>query len=258
MALRIVVLAVVGALMCGEAARADTETCWQTVYKAIAHSVAQPHPPFTSYTERTAISQDGSVVQRALVKVLYRDDGLALIDDSRWTYPMLTNTLEPGPPVLGPYGEGRDEWLALADNATSYPVISTVHTKPRGACGVQEEAYNGRETEHVVLPDAPTDHPALKALWIDAQSEAIWKVLVSGLVQFHNIGSDVPHFADFQVEFQQVNGYTVVRHVTWQYRLQYYTQYSNVFGEYYFTGYTFPENAHNTALDPHGGISGAQ
>jgi hypothetical protein len=219
------------------------------VYHTIERSAAGPHAPFTHYSERGSIIQDGSVLQRETLDVTYRDDGLALVDDSRWAYPLLSNILEPGPPVLGPYGSRRNIWLALDDTELPYPIIGDVHTHPKTECDMRTEMYAGAQATRIDLPDAPQNRPGLQSLWIDPKSSIVRKVVVLGLLQFRGPDPSVqPHYAPFEVEFEQLGKYTVVRHVTWKFSLRYFSQTSSLFGEYYYDGYSFPERATSTAL----------
>jgi hypothetical protein len=81
-------------------------------------------------------------------------------------------------------------------------------------------------------------------MWVDTKSKDIWKLIVSGYVIF----ADIPEkpLTDFQVELGYAGPYLVVNHVTWAYRLRSYSQYENLFGEYYFTGFDFPASLPNS------------
>ena len=193
--------------------------------------------------------QDGSLLQRETIDVLYRDDGLAVVDDSRMARPLVSNALEPGPPVLGPYGMRRNIWLSLDDVELPYPLIGDVHTHPRTACDMRDEYYDGSTALRIDLPEAPQDKPGLQALWLDPKSDTVRKVIVLGRLIFRGPDpSNAPHFAPFEVEFQQQGRYTVVRHVTWKYNLKFFSQTTSLFGEYYYDGYTFPERPEASAL----------
>lgn len=241
-------LLVVCTLACTGIARPDSDACWQLVYKTIERSASAPHASFTHYNEQGSITQDGSLLQRETINVLYRDDGLAVIDDSRWAQPLVSNSLEPGPPVLGPYGSRRNVWLALDDTELPYPLIGDVHTHPSTPCTMHDEMYKGAIATRIDLPQAP-DKVGLQSLWLDPASGNVRKLIVLGRLLFR--GSDpstTPHYAPFEVELAQADGYTVVRHVTWKYNLRYYSQNSNLFGEYYYDGYSFPARPEGMAL----------
>lgn len=242
-------LIVVCSLACTAIARPDADACWQLVYKTIERSASAPHASFTQYSERGSIVQDGSVLQRETIQVLYRDDGLALVDDSRWAEPLVSNALEPGPPVLGPYGARRSVWLALDDTELPYPLIGDVHTHPLTTCEMRDELYHGAMATRIDLPQASQNKPGLQTMWLDPASGNVRKIVVMGRLVFR--GSDPstdPHFAPFEIEFAQVGPYTVVRHVTWRFNLHYYSQTSQLFGEYYYDGYSFPVRPDGTAL----------
>jgi hypothetical protein len=236
-------------VLCPGIARADSDACWQLVYKTIERSAHGPHAAFTHYSEHGSIIQDGSVLQRETIDVLYRDDGLAVVDDSRWAHPLISNSLEPGPPVLGPYGSRRNIWLALDDTELPYPLIGDVHTHPTTACNMRDEYYEGAIATRIDLPDAPKDRPVLKSLWLDPQTGAVRKCVVLGRLIFRSPGQNsAAEFAPFEVEFEQQGPYTVVRHVTWKYNLRYYSQTSSLFGEYYYNAYSFPQRVEATAF----------
>lgn len=236
-------------LVCTARGRADSDACWQLVYKTIERSASAPHASFTQYSERGSIMQDGALLQRETIDVLYRDDGLAVVDDSRWAHPLVSNALEPGPPVLGPYGSRRNVWLALDDVELPYPLIGDVHTHPKSPCDERDEDYQGAVATRIDLPDQPGDRPGLRTLWLDPKSGDVRKIIVLGRLLFHGSdASNAPHYTPFEVEFQKAGSYTVVRHVTWSYRLRYYSQSSQLFGEYYYGGYSFPARPETTAL----------
>jgi hypothetical protein len=237
---RIVVSLLFCVVVCAGRCRADNVGCWQMVYGAIEHSAGTPHAEFTSYTEHGNIMVDGNVLVRLLMSITYRDDGIALINDSRWDNPIVSNSVEPGPPILGPYGTARSIWLMLDNVDFPHPLIADVHAMPSAPCDIEnDQNYDNMESMHVALPAAPTDRPALKELWIDPKTMDILKVIVSGELDFPGGTDSQKHFADFEVELEHVGQFIVVRHVTWKYKLRVYSQYSSLFGEYYFDGYTF-------------------
>ena len=240
---RVAVALLICVLVCAGRSRADDTGCWQMLFGAIEHSASAPHAEFTSYTERGNITVDGTVLMRLLMGITYRDDGIALINDSRWDNPVISNQVEPGPPILGPYGTARSIWLMIDKADLPHPLIADVRSTPMLPCAIETTIYDNMQTLHIWLPQAPTDRPALKALWLDPKTMDILKVIVSGRLDFPGGTDDKPHFADFQVELEHIGEYLVVRHVTWKYELKVYSQYSELFGEYYFDGYSFSDKA---------------
>jgi hypothetical protein len=236
-------------LVCAGRSLADDVGCWQMVYGAIEHSAGSPHAAFTSYTERGNITVDGLVLVRLLMNITYRDDGIALINDSRWDNPIISNSVEPGPPILGPYGTARSIWLMLDGVDLPHPLIADVRNKPIAPCNIEnDQGYDNMESMHITLPAAPADRPALKALWIDPKTMDILKLIVSGELDFPGGTDSQKHYADFEVELEHIGAFIVVRHVTWKYKLHVYSQYSSLFGEYYFDGYTFSNTSPTTQL----------
>ncbi len=230
-------------------ARAADDRCWQTAFEAIRHSAAAPRPTFTSYAEQEHLIVDGVSMEDVFYDITYRDDGIALIDD-RWSRPWVSNRLEPGPPLLGPYGADRKNWLGMPGIDLPYPTIATVRSHPSEPCSMLgAEPYDGISTIHITFPDAPTDRPALKAMWIDPQTGDIMKLVVSGRVNVRANRSDrTAHYADFQIELEHKGAYTVVRHVTWSYSLRVYSQVAKFFGEYYYRNYRFSDRSPNALL----------
>jgi|SRR5579872_2607205 len=225
------------------------DACWQRLYDLIEHNASSPHPTFTSYAEHGTIIEDDAPLLRFSQNVVYRDDGVAVINDSRWSNPIISNSVEPGPPLLGPYGTYRSVWLAQDENAP-FPVIGNVRTHPRRTCITSEnQNYAGRNTTRLDFPDAPTDRPTLQSLWFDPRSSEVLKVVVSGQVNFATVGTDpAPHLAEFQVEFEDIGAYTVVRHVTWRYAVKVFSQHATLFGEYYMDDYSFSDHAPSSVI----------
>ena len=228
------------------ASAAALPDCWDLAYGAIHHRAAAPHPPFILYNERMVINGDGLPLLQAREEVIYRDDGLARISDDRFMgHPYLTNATDPGPPELGPYGKRRSMWLPLQEaDYSTLPLIGAVRSKNASGLACSNdgfERYNDHDTYRLSFTTAFPDKPALKALWIDTHTSEIWKVILSGYLPIAL--SDNPKnalLADFEVELEQQGPYLVVDHVTWKYRYHQYDQYSNLFGEYYYSGFEFP------------------
>lgn len=216
--------------------------CWDVFDAALRHRAAVEHPRYVTYDERTSISEDEQPVVQSGAHVEYRDDGLARVSDDRFDYtPYLTRHQDPGPPELGPYGSDRLTWLPLPQQPQALRVIGWVRTHGGETCEIAgRERYKDHDTYHLVFHGAPTDRPALKAVWIDVQSADIWKVIVSGYLYFFD-RTPAP-LADFAVELRYAGPYLVVDHVTWSYRERLYDQYAQFFGEYEFTGFRFPNS----------------
>jgi len=221
-------------------ARAD-EGCWRLLYGAIERQAAAPHAAYISYSELINIENDGHRYERASANITYRDDGLASIDDDRWVDPFVSDLLEPGPPVLGPYGDRRQDWLAAAERQYALPLIADVRTEPVRVCrDMGDELVDGRLVAHLALPDAPKDHPALKEIWIDRHSLAIARLIESEHLTIYTISWDLEHpLFDFTIDMQNVDGYAVVRRVTWNISFKVYDQTSTLDAQYDFTNYAF-------------------
>jgi len=224
-------------------ARAD-DACWQLVFAAIEHDAAAPHAAYISYSELVNIQEDGRRYERASANITYRDDGTASIDDDRWARPFMSNFLEPGPPVLGPYGKRRDDWLAVASQRFALPLIADVHNQAQRACVDRgDEVVDGQTVADIALIDAPTDRPALKEIWIDRRSLDIARVRLSEYLTIAAVDWSLEHvLTDFSVEMEHVNGYSVVHRVYWTYDMKVYDQWSTLDAEYDFDNYAF-ENA---------------
>lgn len=218
--------------------------CWDLTFSAIEHRAAAPHPPFITYSETLEIQRDGLPYMRSRASIAYRDDGVVRIADDRFMdRPYVTTASEPGPPELGPYRDRRSAWLPLPESDYNFPLIGRVRTKPRGmTCeNLGREEYRGHDTYHLGFSSAQPEKPSLKALWIDAGSGDIWKVILSGLVpvvaQSAGGGS---RLTDYEIELEQDGPYLVVDHVTWKYNEREYSQTSRFFGEYYYSSFDFP------------------
>jgi hypothetical protein len=221
-------------------ARPDDE-CWQLLYAAIEHGAAAPHAPYISYSELVNIQNDGRRYERASANITYRDDGIAWIDDDRWVHPFVSDWLEPGPPVLGPYGDRRQDWLAIAARDYALPVIADVHNPSSRQCLVAgNDVVNGVATAHIVLPNPPGNRPALKEIWIDRGSLAIARLIAAEYLNIYTTEWNLAHpLADFTIDMENVDGYSVVRRVTWSYSFKVYSQESTLDAEYDFMNYGF-------------------
>jgi hypothetical protein len=221
-------------------ARSD-DTCWQLLYAAIGHGAAAPHAPYISYSELVNIQNDGHRFERANANITYRDDGLAWVDDDRWVHPFVSDLLEPGPPVLGPYGNRRDDWLAVATREYGIPLIADVHNPSQRQCNIAgDDVVNGVLTAHIVLPDAPNSQPALKEIWIDRGSLAISRLIAAEYLNIYTNTWNLVHpLTDFSIDMENVDGYSVVRRVTWKYSFKVYSQESTLDAQYDYTNYGF-------------------
>jgi hypothetical protein len=221
-------------------ARAD-DACWQLLYAAIERDAAAPHAAYITYNELANIREDGFRYERATANITYRDDGQASIDDDRWSRPFVSNLLDPGPPVLGPYGNRRADWLMAAAAAYALPLIADVHNQTDRECVDRGDQYlNGFKAAHLVLPNAPTDRQALKEIWIDRQTHAIARVVIAEYIKVFTVASDLKKtLTDFSIDMENVDGHDVVQRVTWMYTFRVYDQTSLLAAEYDFTNYRF-------------------
>ncbi|HTU70436.1 MAG TPA: hypothetical protein VMF11_08935 [Candidatus Baltobacteraceae bacterium] len=223
------------------AAALPDDACWQLLYSAIQHNAAAPHAAYISYAESVNLNNDGARYERANANITYRDDGTASIDDDRWVHPFMSTRLEPGPPVLGPYGSRRGDWLSEATGPLALPTIADVHNQPYRLCEIRgNETVNGISAVHIVIPDAPLDRPALKEIWIDPRSHAIARVIVAEFLSIYTESWNLEHpLVDFAIDVENIEGYTVLRRVTWSYSFRVYSQRSTLDAEYDFSNYRF-------------------
>jgi len=217
---------------------ASGQSCWSIYDDAMRHRAAAAHPAYVQYAEHTAIREDGEQIVRADATVRYRQDGLARIEDSRFDhYSWVTDHPEPGPPELGPFGSGRNAWLPLEADS---PVIADVRTHGAAACtDLGIERLHDHLVYHLAITPADAHRPSLKAIWIDADTSEVWKVVVSGRLIMIN-GGDEP-IVDFEVELAPEGPYVMVDHVTWKYREPVFSQYADLFGEYYMSDFRYPQ-----------------
>ena len=237
--------AIVAALMLGSTAvaRAD-DACWQLLYAAIERDAAIPHAAYITYNELADIREDGFRYERAAANITYRDDdGQASIDDDRWSHPFVSNLLDPGPPVLGPYGDRRADWLSVAANAYALPLIADVHNQSDRQCFDRGDDFvNGASVAHLVIPNAPKDRQALKEIWIDRHSHAIARVVIAEYLKVFTVAWSLRKaLTDFAIDMENVDGHDVVQRVTWQYVFHVYDQTSLLAAEYDFTNYHFEQ-----------------
>jgi hypothetical protein len=225
----------------GSAAQASSDKCWQFVYHAIENSAAEPHARYITYTERGTITVDGQILERTSAQITYRDDGIASVNDDRWEHPFLSSMLDPGPPVLGPYGDRRPDWLQLID-LEPQKVIASVHTSPERQCVDEGDAIvNGERVAHIRFPDASSSEPAMKELWIDRSSLAFVRVLISEYVNFWRFDDQKldQNLADFSIDVARIGVYSVLRSVSWHYTAKVFSQESRISADYDFGGYSF-------------------
>jgi hypothetical protein len=222
------------------AAALGVPPCWDIFDSALRASAQAQHPAYVTYGEHITITQDDQPLVETTAYIDYRDDGTARVRDERFDFaPIITHHTEPGPPELGPYGEQRQTWLPQVD---LYPTIANVHVSGNIACTLHDvEIYKGHSAYHLLFSYA-TNHPSLKELWVDTQTATIWKVIVSGYVNFADDSGGAPPLADFEVEVGYDGPYLVVNHVVWSYRRRVYSQFSNYFGEYTMSGFDFPRD----------------
>ncbi len=217
--------------------------CWQIIGAALDHSAHSSHARFISYGEQSVFSADGRTLNTFNSSITYRDDGMAYIDDARWTNPMISEVLEPGPPVLGPYGASRSAWLSL-DNAsnTKLPVIAHVYAHPNESCrdaGIQMLA--GRASRHLIVGADEPDRRGLHEMWLDTNALDVVRVVIRAPVHFLVQDSPVQRLANYVIDIQNIVGHPVLRKVTWSYRDRQNGQWTDLAGEYNFHDFRFTE-----------------
>lgn len=212
--------------------------CWDLFDSALRRSASAAHPPYVTYSERITVTADRAPLLVSFAQIDYRDDGVARVSDARFNYePFVTRHAEPGPPELGPYGEGRAMWLP---DPSGLPTIAQVRASGTTTCTiVSQEPYKSHETYHLVF-GGPANRPRLEELWIDTHTQDVWKLVATGPVSFLDDPDHPYGLAEFQVELGYTGPYLLVNHVVWSYRRREYSQYVNYFGEYTYAGYTFP------------------
>ena len=223
-------------------ARAD-DACWQMVHKAIEASAASDHALYVSYSEVQDILADGNRFMHSSAAITYRDDGVAYVDDDRWMHPFTGYLLDPGPPVLGPYGDRRHAWLDLVDQqAQALPVIASTHNVPVAQCmTLGDELYHGQKAVHIVFPQAHLDRPALIALWLDPATLRVIHATTRDWLSFWGEDGTSLSLVKYEIDVEQVGKYEVLSHVSWEYDFKWYAQASRMVGDYAFGNYRFAE-----------------
>ncbi len=220
-------------------ARAD-DACWHLVFAAITHDAAAPHPEYISYSQNVDITADSHPFFYYNIDVVYRDDGMAYVDDPRWAQAFVSDELEPGPPVLGPYGNARNGWLPEELRGARLQTIASVQNVPHLPCTDEgDETIDGVRYAHLVLGVADKSRPALKEIWINRQSLAIPRLIVSGVLLRQNYAVFRRGLIDYQVDMQNIGGYPVVRTVRWTSRVGWYGQTTKFDAMYTFGNYRF-------------------
>lgn len=231
---------VLAILVSATVARADN-ACWHLVLGAIAHDAAASHPPYITYSENVDIAEDGQRFLYYDVDVVYHDNGVAYIDDKRWGRPFVTDQLDPGPPVLGPYSDARRGWLPtemLVDGRLE--TIASVENIPHLPCTDRgDETIEGVRYAHLVLGVADESRPSVKEIWINRQSLAIPRLIVSGYLLYQNYAVFSHALTDFQIDMQSVDGHQVVRSARWTSYVHWYDQTSKFEATYSFYNYGF-------------------
>jgi hypothetical protein len=221
------------------AAAFASSQCWNIFDAALRHSASSAHPPFVSYDVLTRVTEDEQPLIYSRAHIDYRDDGLARVLDERFNFePIVTHTTEPGPPVIGPYGPRRAAWLP---QDADLPIIADVRTPGAITCALSSQFYHQRPTYHLTFRGGHvSDRPSVKEMWVDARSEDVWKLIVSGPVAFADDPAGEHPLADFEVELGYTGPYLLVNHVVWKYRRREFSQYATYFAEYTLTSYSFP------------------
>lgn len=238
---RAVALIFSAAMLAGLAlpARAD-DACWQLVHKAILKSALSQRAPYVTYSEIEDISSDGNRFARSSALITYRDDGLAYVDDDRWVHPWIGYLLDPGPPVLGPYGDRRRSWLDLADNSAPMPVIASTHNSALAQCNdLGDEIWNGQKLAHLQFPDARVDRPALLGIWLDRTSLRVAHAVTRDWLSFWSGEGTSRGLVTYQIDVERIDGYDVLSRVSWEHHYRWYSQSTTMKGEYVFGNYKF-------------------
>ncbi len=226
--------------LCAAAARGD-DGCWRLLYATVQRNATDAPAPFVSYTESLHLEEDGRSIEYANLNVTYRDDGVAYVDDSRFAHPFVSAILDPGPPVLGPYGGRRETWLTFGSEEATLPVIADTHTQHRARCNdLGDDSIDGASYAHLAFPDARTDRPALKEVWIDRRSLTVRRAVVSEYLNFYFFDGDMTQrLTDYTLEIARLDGHDVLRQVNWRYTFWQYGQGTNLQEEYKFGAYRF-------------------
>ena len=219
--------------------------CWTIFDSALQTSAVGLHPAYVTYDENISITENDRRFIQSTAFVDYRDDGLARVRDERWNFaPHLTRHTEPGPPELGPYGPGRQDWIPHEE---PFPTIASVRSEGDMKCNLAgREIYKGHDSYHLTFSGVKLNRPTLKALWIDVKTSVVWKLITSGYVEVYDDNGITPELTDFQVELGYAGPYLVVNHVVWELRHKEYSQSSHYFGEYTMSNFAFPQTLPTT------------
>ncbi|HEY9179211.1 MAG TPA: hypothetical protein VIO32_00745 [Candidatus Baltobacteraceae bacterium] len=232
-------------------------SCWDVYDGALRHSARAPRPPYVTYVENIDIQygdQNATIGVKGsrytgIARVQYQDDGVARVEDQRFSYaPIVTQFLDPGPPELGPYGARRSIWMGVPDEM---PVISSVRTKSSVTCTLTAEPYEGRPTYHLAFRGASAKIPHVDDLWVDAQTQDIWKVSLDAPVNFNYMHWPSVKLAHYEIELGYEGRYLMVKHVSWAANVPTGAQPMYTFAQYAFGDYQFPaerRQASNTHL----------
>jgi len=228
------------------AAAAAGTSCWNVYDAALGHSAQAARPPYVTYVEQISIQYGDPSTAQALkpstyagsARVQYRGDGLARVEDERFgNAPIVTSVLDPGPPELGPYGDRQSIWEGVH---YVLPLISSVRAKSSVTCTLSAGLYQGRQVYHLEFRGASPKIPHLDDLWVDAQSNDIWKVALEAPLSF-NFGY-VPSVdpVHFEVDLGYEGRYLVVQHVRSEVRVPTHGQLMHVVAQYAYGEYAFP------------------
>lgn len=231
----------ISATLCAPA-RAD-DACWQLVHRAIEASASGAHALYVSYSETQDINEDGNRFEHSSASITYRDDGVAYVDDDRWAHPFTGYILDPGPPVLGPYGDRRHAWLDLIEpQAAALPIIGNARNTPTKACVDQgDDIWQGQALAHIVFPNAPVARPALLEMWIDRKSGRVAHLATRDWLSFWGESGTSLSLVTYLIDVKQVGRYEVLSHISWSYDLKWFDQRSHMVGDYTFGNYAFSQ-----------------
>ncbi len=224
-------------------AQANNGACWQMIGSAVKRSAQAVLPKFISYSERTEFSLNGKPANTYNSQITYRDDGMAYINDDRWTYPMVSESIEPGPPALGPYGDNRAAWLSTeSDGSSNLPVIAHVYAHRTRSCRDAGPAtIDNRLVEHLIVDAENPSDAGLREIWIDPQLDIARLILRAPMTMLVR-NAPVQDFANFQVDVEFVDGHAVVRQVSWAYHQKHDGDYEDLAGNYEFMNYSFSQS----------------
>jgi hypothetical protein len=221
-------------------------SCWDVYDAALGHSARAPHPAYSTYVEQIDIQYGDPNAStaargsryRGIARVQYLDDGTARVEDQRFSYaPIVTQYLDPGPPELGPYGTRRNMWIGVPDPVR---VISSVRTKSSVTCTLSAEPYEGRQTYHLAFRGASAKLPHVDDLWVDMQTQDIWKVALDAPINFNYMHFASMQLAHYEIQLGYQGRYFMVRKVSWEAEVPTGSQSMHTFAQYAFGDYAFP------------------